>query len=34
MVCLEIIKPHNKSFLLSSWYGRPNSDINLYNDFE
>ena len=34
IICAEIKKPHNKSFLVSSWYRRPNSDINIFNDYE
>ena len=34
IICVEITKPHNKSFLVSSWYRPPNSNINLFNDFE
>ena len=34
MICVEIMKPHNGSFLVSSWYRPPNSNVDLFNDFE
>ena len=34
MICVEITKPHNRSFLVISWYRAPNSNIYLFNDFE
>ena len=34
MVCAEISRPHSKSFLVCTWYRPPNSDMNLFNEFE
>ena len=34
MICLEIKKPHNKSFLVCAWYRPPNSNTILFTDFE
>ena len=34
MICIEIKKPHNKSFLVCAWYRPPNSSTNLFDDFE
>jgi hypothetical protein len=34
IICAEIKKPHNKTFLVSTWYRPPKSDINLFNDYE
>ena len=34
MICVKIKKPHNGSFLVSSWYRPPNSNVDLFNDFE
>ena len=34
MICVEIKKPYNKSFLVCAWYGPPNSNINLHDDVE
>ena len=34
MLSIEIVKPHNKSFLVSTWYRPPKSDVCLFNDFE
>ena len=33
-ICLEIKKPHNKSFLVCAWYRPPNSNTILFTDFE
>ena len=34
MMCVEIKKPYNKSFLVCAWYRPPNSNTNLRADFE
>ena len=34
MICVEIMKPHDGSFLVSSLYRPPNSNVHLFNDFE
>ena len=34
MLSIEIVKPHNKSFLVSTWYRPPKLDDCLFNDFE
>ena len=34
MICLEIKKTHNKSFLVCAWYRPPNSNTILFTDFE
>ena len=35
MICVEIKKPYNKSFLVCAWYMRPpNSNTTLLDDFE
>ena len=34
MICLEIKKPHNKSFLVCAWYRPPNSNTILFTHFE
>jgi len=34
MVCVDISRPHSKSFLVCTWYRPPNSDMNLFNEFE
>ena len=34
MICVEIKKPYNKSFLVCAWYRPPNSNTNLLDDFE
>ena len=34
MICIEIFRPFNKSFLVSTWYRPPNSSLNLFKDFE
>jgi len=34
MVCAEISRPNSKFFLVCTWYRSPNSDMNLFNEFE
>ena len=34
MICIEISKPHNKSFLVSTWYRAPNSQSALFDEYE
>lgn len=34
MICTEIKKPYNKSFLVCAWYRLPNSSTNLLDDFD
>ena len=34
MLCIEITKPHNKSFLIVTWYRPPNSEVSLFNEYE
>ncbi len=34
MICIEINKPHNKSFLVSTWYRAPNSQSALFDEYE
>ena len=34
MICVEIKKPYNKSFLVCAWYRPPNLNTNLLDDFE
>ena len=33
IICVEIKKPYNKSFLVCAWYRPPNSNTNLLDDF-
>ena len=32
MVRIEVSRPHSKSFLISTWYRPPNSDMDLFDD--
>ena len=32
MVCVEISRPHSRSFLVGTWYRPPNSDMNLFDE--
>ena len=34
MICIELHLPHSKSFLVSTWYRPPNSDIKTFDDYE
>ena len=34
MICVEIKKPYNRSFLVCAWYRLPNSNTNLLDDSE
>ena len=34
IICVEIKKPYNTSFLVCAWYRPPNSNTNLPDDFE
>ena len=34
IICVEIKKPYNKSFLVCAWYRPPSTDINLFDKFE
>ena len=34
IICVEIIRPCSKSFLVSTWYRPPNSDAQVFDDFE
>jgi hypothetical protein len=34
MICVEISRPCSKSFLVSTWYRPPNSDTQVFDDFE
>lgn len=32
MICIEVNRPHSKSFLVSTWYRPPNSDMELLDE--
>ena len=34
MLCAEIDRKFNRPFLISTWYRPPNSEIDLFNNFE
>ena len=34
MICIEISRPCIKPFLVSTWYRPPNSDVQIFHDFE
>ena len=34
MICVEINTKFNRPFLMSTWYRPPNSEIDLFNNFE
>ena len=34
MICVEINLPHNRSFLVSTWYRPPSADIDLFGDYD
>ena len=34
MVCIEVRRPHNNSLLISTWYRPPNSDIDLFYEYD
>ena len=33
IICVEINLPYNRSFLVSTWYRPPSSNINLFEDY-
>ena len=33
-VCIEILKPKSKPFLVATWYRPPDTKIELFHDFE
>ena len=33
MVCIEVSRPYNKSFLNSTWYRSPNSNLDLFDEW-
>ena len=33
MVCIEVSRPYNKSFLISTWYRPPNSNLELFDEW-
>ena len=34
MICVDINCPYGRSFLVSTWYRAPNSDIDLFNEWD
>ena len=34
MLCVEINKKFSRPFLISTWYRPPNSEVDLFNNFE
>ena len=32
IICIEVNRPHSKSFLVSTWYRPPNSEMDLFDD--
>ena len=33
MVCIEVSRPYNKSFLISTWYRPPNSNLDIFDEW-
>ena len=33
-ICIEVSRPCSKPFLVSTWYRPPNSDAQIFHDFE
>ena len=33
MVCIEVSRPYNKSFLVSTWYRAPNSNLDMLDEW-
>ena len=33
MICIEVNRPYNKSFLISTWYRPPNSNLDLLDEW-
>lgn len=34
MLCVEVSRPYNKSFLISTWYRPPNSDNDIFDKYD
>jgi hypothetical protein len=34
IICIEVNRMHSKPFLIGTWYRPPNSDIDIFNEFE
>ena len=34
MICVEINRQHSRPFLITTWYRPPNSELDIFNNFE